>query len=177
VPNLYVRNEVVTDSMGNPLSGVQIALASQPATTNIFPPTPAVQLYGDSAGADPLSTPPQTDAYGMASYYAPPGLFTVCYYSPQIAGQTYVLTDQSILASYNGLTFNSDTSTNGTILPNPDGSTVQFALSAAPNPPTSLVLMLNGIVQSAYAFSGATVVFQTAPHVGDVITARYQVQD
>jgi hypothetical protein len=42
---LYRRDETVVDAMGNPISGVQIGVASQPANTaSGFPPSPAVQL-------------------------------------------------------------------------------------------------------------------------------------
>jgi len=50
-----------------------------------------------------------------------------------------------------------------------------FMLSASPTPPASLVLMINGLVQLAYAFSGQQVIFETPPHAGDVISAVYQI--
>jgi hypothetical protein len=52
MPTLYRRDEVVVDAMGNPLSGVQIGVASQPANTSSFRPSPALQIYADNAGAD-----------------------------------------------------------------------------------------------------------------------------
>jgi hypothetical protein len=172
----YRRDDGIVDPMGAGISGVQIALATQPADTSSFPPTPAVQLYADPLGKIPLKTAPQTDAYGRCFYYTLPGIYTVVYRSPQIATPTLtlVLPDQSIVAPYNGPTYNSDSTFNGSISPSPNGVTVGFTLSGVPTPPTSLVLMLNGLVISGYAFSGQTVVLETAPLSTDVITARYQ---
>ena len=120
MPTLYRRDEEVTDPMGNPVSGVQIALATQPANTSSFPPTPAVQLYLDAAGNYPLSLHPQTDQDGHASYYvAQPGIYTCVYYSTQIATptQTIVMPDQIIAPSSTEPQYNSDTTATGSILP------------------------------------------------------------
>jgi hypothetical protein len=172
----YRRDEEVQDFMGNPVMGVQIAVASQPANTSVFPPTPSVNLYADSVGT-PLTTAPQTNQDGHASYYAQPGLYTVCYFSTQIAapGQQIILTDQAITGPTNLPQFNSDTTINGTIRPGCDGVTVAFTLSAAPNPPASLKLMLNGLLVSAYAFAGSTVVLQSPPPAGSVLSATYHI--
>lgn len=177
MPTYYRRDEEVVDSMGAPVMGVQIALANQPANTTNFPPTPVVQLFADPLGATPLTAAPQTDAYGHTEYYALPGIYTVVYYSTQIATptQTLVLTDQIISTPTNLPQFNSDSTINGTIQPAPDGVTVGFNLSAAPALPASLILCVNGQVINAYAFANTTVIFETPPTAGSVITATYQV--
>jgi hypothetical protein len=177
MPTYYRRDEEVVDSMGNAVMGVQIAVASQPANTSVFPPTPSVKLFADSVGTPLRINPPQSDAYGRVSYYALPGVYTVCYFSPQIATptQTLVLTDQIISTETNLPSFNSDSTFNGTITPAPNGVTVGFNLSAAPAPPSSLILMVNGQVINAYAFANSTVIFETAPTAGSVITATYAV--
>jgi hypothetical protein len=173
----YRRDEEVVDPMGNPVTGVQIALATQPANTSSFPPTPAVQLFADSVGTPLSVNPPQTDAYGRASYFVRPSIYTVCYHSTQISapGQQIILMDQAISGPTNLPQFNSDTTTDGTIRPTPNGVAVSFTLSAAPNPPASLVLTLNGLVVPAYAFSSSTVILQTPPPAGSVLNATYQV--
>lgn len=88
------RDDWVTDAMGNALSGTQVYVCSQPATTGSIPPSPLVQLYSDPAGAFPITQPVLTDGYGHAAYYVTPGTYTVVYYSPQILEQ--VLPDQTI---------------------------------------------------------------------------------
>lgn len=88
------RDDWVTDAMGNALSGTQVYVCSQPATTTSIPPSPLVQLYSDPAGAFPITQPVLTDGYGHAAYYVTPGTYTVVYYSPQILEQ--VLPDQTI---------------------------------------------------------------------------------
>jgi hypothetical protein len=177
--NLYRRDEEIVDAMGNPVSGVQIALATQPANTSSFPPTPTVKLFGDGSG-NPLPTPyPTTDAYGHCSYYAPPGLYTVVFYSTQIAtpSQTLVLIDQVLQGPAQLPTqFKADSSTAGTITPLPDGVETQFNLSAVPNPAQSLVFSINGLYVSAYTLLPGllTVVLPTAPHAGALLMATYQ---
>lgn len=190
---LYRRDETLQDPMGNGVSGVQVFLCNQPTDTSVIPPTNLANVYADSTGQTLLdqvtaggvmpngalraSQQLQTDAYGMVSYYALPGVYTVCYFSPQIATptQTLVLADQIISTPTNLPSFNSDSSTNGTITPSPNGVQVGFTLSAAPAPPSSLILMVNGQVINAYAFADTTVVFETPPTSGSVITAIYAV--
>lgn len=80
--------------MGNALSGASVYVCSQPASTTGIPPSPLVQLYSDSAGANPIAQPVLTDGYGHAAYYVTPGTYTVVYYSPQILET--ILPDQTI---------------------------------------------------------------------------------
>jgi hypothetical protein len=102
-------------------------------------------------------------------------LYTVVYYSTQIAGRTLVLLDQMISGPTNLPSRNSDSTSTGTIKPTPNGASTAFTLSAAPTPPSSLALFVNGLLVTDYAFSVSTVIFQTAPRAGDVISAIYQV--
>lgn len=92
--NFLRRDDWVTDAMGNALSGASVYVCSQPATTNIIPPSPLAQLYSDPNGAFPITQPVLTDGYGHAAYYVSPGTYTVVYYSPQISET--VLPDQTI---------------------------------------------------------------------------------
>jgi hypothetical protein len=178
---LYRRDEGVQDAMGNPISGVQIAVATQPANTSSFPPPPAVQLYSDSAGADPLYVvyvAPQTDGYGMASYYLLPGIYTVCYMSSQIAapGQQIVLTDQIVNQPFNSLVpqYNSESTADGTL--GSAGFGGIYTLSATPSPVNSLVVAVNGIVQTGWSFAAPrTITLAVVPQAQDVVTAVYQI--
>jgi hypothetical protein len=90
----YRRDEWVQDALGNAISGAQVYVCSQPATTGSIPPSPLAQLYADSAGVTPLTQPVLTDGYGHAFYYVLPGTYTVVYYSQQI--EEVVLADQNI---------------------------------------------------------------------------------
>jgi hypothetical protein len=169
----YRRDEVVTDSMGNPLSGIEVYLCGQPASTNVTPPVPLIQLYADSAGQKPITQPVVTDGYGRASYYAAQGIYTCVYWSTQIAGLQVVLPDQAIVPPNPGADFNSDSSANGTITGTIDGRNTVFTLSAAPVVPGSLIFMVNGLAQVGFTLAGAVVTLAVAPRAGDVLTAVY----
>jgi hypothetical protein len=170
---VYRRDEWVQDHMGNGVSGVFVYLCEQPATTDVYPPTPLAPIYSDSAGQNPLTNPQQTDAYGHCSYHAATGTYTVVYWSPQIAGLQVVLPDQVITAP--PYSWNNDSSTNGTIVGVIDGVNTVFTLSGAPTPIASLVLTVNGIIQTGWTISGAVVNLAVAPHGGNTIEARYVI--
>jgi hypothetical protein len=175
---LIRRDECVTDAMGNPLSGVQIAVASQPANSSSFPPSPAVVLYADSAGRYPLIVAPQTDAYGMASYYLPEGIYTVAYYSTQIAtpGQQIVLQDQIVVSPDNGLMpqYASDSTADGTL--GSAGFGGVYTLSTTPSAINSMVVTVNGLVQVGWSFfAPRTLTLTTQPQPTDVVAVVYQI--
>jgi hypothetical protein len=58
-----------------------------------------------------------------------------------------------------------------------DGVNTVFRLSAAPDPPVSLNLYRNGVLQSNLSVSGSTVIFPTgsAPRTGDSLSAWYRL--
>lgn len=172
----YVRrDDWLQDSMGNVITGVDVYVCTQPSNTHTTPPTPLATIYSDPLGANPVTQPLCSDGAGHVEFYAAPGIYTLLYTSPQI--QTVVLSDQCIVQPDNNLgpTFNSDSSTAGTITPAPDGVNRAFNLSTIPSPATSLVFMVNGIVQTGWTLVYATVSLAVAPQIGDVITALYQV--
>jgi hypothetical protein len=188
---LYRSDHTMTDPMGNPVSGVTVYCLNQPATTTSIPPFPLASVFADAAGTIPLdqvtaggvmpngalrpSQQIQTNAQGEASFYALPGIYTFCYTSQQMAPQILTLVDQILSSSTNLPQYNNDTTSNGTIHPSPNGVQVAFTLGAAPAPPSSLILAVNGAVVLGYAFSGQTVVFEAPPKTTDVITATYAV--
>lgn len=88
------RDDWVTDAMGNAISGANVYVCSQPATTGSIPPSPLVQIYADSAGVTPITQPLVADGYGHTFFYVAPGTYTIVYNSPQIL--TQVLADQTI---------------------------------------------------------------------------------
>ncbi len=99
----------------------------------------------------------QTDAYGHRRRdVAEPGVYTVVYYSPN--GFQIVLPDQTIAAPYSGQTFNSESQPWVRLAARSNGVNTSFMLSAPPTPPRSaLFLMVNGLVVSAYSFSGTSI--------------------
>jgi hypothetical protein len=176
----YRRDEVVQDTMGNGVSGVQIFVANQPANTSTFPPSPLIPLYANTAGTVTLSTPPQTDAYGHCSYYLPAGIFTIVYYSPQIAGLQVVMPDQIVAQADNNVTslFNFDTTLpGGGITGAIDGVNKLFLLSGTATPGTSLIFLINGVgVSEQYSFDGHQILFDTfAPPIGTILAAHYEI--
>ena len=175
----YRRDDWVTDALGNALSGSSVYVTSQPSAGGVIvngvfvPPTPQVQLYADSAGVTPITQPVMTDGYGHAAYYTAQGTYQVLYYSPQT--QIVTLPGQIIVSPYNAnTTWNNDSSNAGTITGAIDGSNRAFTLSATPVPSTSLTFVVNGLVQSGWAISGATVTLAVAPHSGNNLNAIYQ---
>jgi hypothetical protein len=160
---LHRRDDWLVDSLGNALSGVGVYVCAQPANTNVIPPSPLVQLYSDSAGANPITQPVQTNGQGHAEFYVAAGTYTLVFYSPQIEQVT--LPDQ--IVSTTTVSFGNDTFVR-------DGVTAAFTLSSTPFPPQSLIVTINGIFQTAYAFSSDLIVFSTPPPAGSVINAIYQ---
>jgi hypothetical protein len=186
----YICENTVTDTMGHPMSGVRLWLCQQPATApgNGQIPSPLQQVYADPLGRTPLDqitpggvnptnpgglpSPSQqliTDQNGYCAFYAFKGTYTVVFYSTEIATltQQIVMIDQTIVSTGS---FISDSLGQGitTI------SSTSFQLSAVPDPSTSLVLAINGLIVPAYALSGSTIVLETPLQNTDQLTANYQ---
>lgn len=160
--------------MGNAQSGVSVYVCTQPANTGSIPPSPLASLFADSAGATSITQPVQTDGYGHAFFYTAQGEYTIVYYSPQI--EEVILTDQIVVSPFNAITttWNSDSSTAGTITGTINGTNTVFVLSAQPLPPTALIFTVNGVVQNGWTISNQTVTLAVAPHTGNVLNAIYQ---
>jgi hypothetical protein len=171
----YRSDRWVTDALGNAIAGASVAFCSQPANTSTQPPTPLIQLFADPAGDTPITNPLTTDGFGHAFAYMAQGTYTVVVYSPRI--QTVILQDQVVLAPSQSVlsSWNSDSSSNGTITGTVNGSNVVFELSAAPVPVQSLVFTVNGLIQNGYTISGNTVTLPVAPHTANVLNAVYQI--
>jgi hypothetical protein len=169
----YRSDQWVTDALGNAIAGASVAFCSQPAVTSTQPPSPLIQLYADSAGVTPITNPLSTDGYGHAFAYMAAGTYTVVTYSPRI--QTVILLDQVVSSPIPpATTFNSDSSTAGTITGLINSSNVNYNLSAAPSPATSLLVTVNGLLQGGFSVSGTNLTLASAPHTGSVIAAVYQ---
>ena len=172
----YRRDDWVQDKLGNAQSGVNVYVCSQPANTHVIPPSPLIQLYSDPAGANPITQPAQTDADGHAYYYAAQGIYTIVYYSPYI--QQVVLTDQIIVQPDGTIQpqFNLDSTADGSMSGAVNGVNTAFTLSSTPASQSSLIIMVNGVIIFAYAYSEPTntIILENAPNPGSVVSARYE---
>jgi hypothetical protein len=188
----YICEQTVTDSMGHPLSGCRIWVCQQPASIgqNGQAPSPLAQVYADPTGQTPLdqltaggvnpknpggpalpSQQLQTDQNGYCAFYTSKGTYTLVFYSPEIATPTqqFVLVDQTVAGTGS---FVADSLGQG-ITPI-GGSKTAFQLSAVPDPASSLVLAVNGLIVPAYALSGSSVFLETPLQSADQLTANYQ---
>jgi hypothetical protein len=166
----YRRDDTVQDALGNAISGVDVYYCTQPANTSTNPPSPLATVYSDSTG-DAASNPQVTDGFGHAVAYATPGTYTIVYASPTIV--TTILEDQEIVAPNQSVAVNAEVPS-GTI----NGTNLVFSLSIAPNPSTSLILYVGGLVQRQgidYTLSSNIITFTSGaqPHTSGNIFAVY----
>jgi hypothetical protein len=171
----FRRDDWVTDALGNAIAGASVYVCSQPATTTSIPPSPLVQLYSDPNGAFPITQPVLTDGLGHSFYYVAQGTYTIVYASPRI--QQVTLLDQIISSPVPPTTsWNSDSSTAGTITGAINGTNTNFMLSGSPTPESSLIFTVNGLVQAGVMFASSNqIVLTVAPHAGNILAAVYQV--
>jgi hypothetical protein len=170
--NFYRIDRWITDALGNALAGVNVAICSQPATTSTQPPSPLVALYADSAGVTPVTNPLTTDGLGHAFAYLASGVYTIMSYAP---GVLTVITPDQTVTSPEQAGYKNDSSNTGTITGAINGSNTVFVLSATPTPPSTLIFVLNGLIQAGYTVSGSTVTLAVAPSAGSLLNALYQI--
>jgi hypothetical protein len=97
----------VNAANGFALSGVEIYVCTQPATTTTIPPSPLATIYSDNAGQDPIeqsTAPLETDGNGNFSFYAATGTYTIVYYDPlgRITPNPTVFPDQQVVSQGGG---------------------------------------------------------------------------
>jgi hypothetical protein len=107
-----------------------------------------------------------TNLQGMPLSPIPPVLNQVLSWN----GSTWV--PVTITVSISGGS-NINFSDNETPLPEPDGNNTIFTLLHSPNPPSSLQLFINGLMQSILLV-GNTITLSIAPQIGDVLEAFYR---
>lgn len=87
----------IQDALGRNLAGAQCYWCSQPATTNVNPPSPLMTVYADLAGTMPITQPVLSDGFGHADVYLTEGvLFTFVVWHPLFGINPIVLPDQLI---------------------------------------------------------------------------------
>jgi hypothetical protein len=174
MPTLIRRDDWITDSMGNVVTGVNVYVCTQPSNTHITPPSPLAAIYSDPLNADPITQPLCSDGAGHVEFYCAPSIVTIVYTSPQI--QQVVLVDQCIVQPDGALApqYQSDSTANGTL--GSAGFGGIYTTSATPSPVTSLIVTVNGIVQTGWSFSAPrTLELAAVPQSTDVVAAVYQV--
>jgi len=92
----------VRNGQGFALTGVQVYVLTQPAMTNIFPPTPPAAIFTDSTGATPLTNPVLTDGNGNFFFYAAQGVYTLYIYDPNNGIVTEIQPDQQVVSPGGG---------------------------------------------------------------------------
>jgi hypothetical protein len=65
------RDDWLQDSMGNVITGVNVYVCGQPASTNVTPPTPLATIYSDPLGANPVTQPLCSDVAGHVEFMRP----------------------------------------------------------------------------------------------------------
>lgn len=168
-------NLTVTDGQGTPLSGAEIWICTQPATTTSLPPSPLATVYADAAG-DAGMNPFYSDGFGQAQPYvqASGAPYTIVYNHPLFAAPL-VYADQYPNGGSGGasISYVDCSTTAGTITGAIPGSV--FVLPSAP-PTGSLNLFQNGMrltLNLGYTISGATVTLATALQTGDSLAANW----
>lgn len=75
-------NSINSAGLGQAVQGVLVYVLTQPANTNVFPPTPLASLFTDSTGTTPLANPVVTDGNGNFFFYAASAQYTLYYHDP-----------------------------------------------------------------------------------------------
>lgn len=67
----------VRDIQGNAVPNASVYWCTQPATTNVVPPSPLASLFTDSTGVTPATNPQVTNGFGQVATYLNQGTYTV----------------------------------------------------------------------------------------------------
>lgn len=166
MPAYFRRDDFVQMAIGYAVPNVAVTYYTQPGLTL------AEVFSGPEGGA--ASNPQFSDGFGHAIAYMAAGLYTITYSGAQI--QTLTLPDQDVGASGGGgSTVSVFAGTpSGTI----DGVNRVFTLTNAGTPlvtaPTQAEVVLNVplVPGVGYTLTGVTIVYATAPEVGDTLWAQ-----
>lgn len=90
---------IVINAVGQAIPGAQVYVCTQPATTNVIPPSPLASLFSDSAGTVPLTNPVTVDGNGNFSFYAASAFYTLVYFDPEGRIPTQIYPDQAVLST------------------------------------------------------------------------------
>jgi hypothetical protein len=88
---------IVINAVGEAIPGAEVYVCTQPATTNIIPPSPLASLFTDSTGTTPLANPVTVDGNGNFFWYAATGIYTVVVFDPFNRIPTLIFPDQEVV--------------------------------------------------------------------------------
>ena len=88
--------------LGTGIAGVQVFVLTQPADTDVFPPTPQATLYTDATGDTVATNPVVTDGFGNFFFYTNPGTYTLFYYDPEGRIPNEIFPDQAVTTQGGG---------------------------------------------------------------------------
>ena len=166
----------VTDAQGRALAGAQVYWCTQPATTDINPPSPLATIYADLS-EDPLTQPVASDGFGHSyAYMYDSVLYTIVIWHPLFGSNPIVLEDQAVAGpngsggSYVPFAGVPSGTVNGTnrVFTLTNGGT---ALTVAPAQVAAWLNfpLINGV---GFTISGVTITYTTAPKTTDNIFAQ-----
>jgi hypothetical protein len=102
MPTYYRAQGTVNTAQGPAVSGCEVYICTQPATTTTIPPSPLASLYTDSTGATPLAQPVLTDGLGNWFAYTATGTYTIVFYDPNGRIPTTIFPDQPVVTQGGG---------------------------------------------------------------------------
>lgn len=166
------RDDTVTNTLGNAISGASVFYLTQPADTVDL--TPLASVYSDMTGTS-AANPQVADGFGHVVAYLNSGVFyTIVYVYPN--GTQVVYEDQFVGGTPGSNITPVQASTSaGTITGTINGTNTVFTLPSVPLANT-ILLQYNGQVLTlnvGYSIAGAVVTVATAPQTGDNIAANY----
>jgi hypothetical protein len=92
----------VNTTQGVAISGCDIYVCTQPASTGSIPPSPLATLWADANATVPLANPIQSDGLGNYFFYAAPGEYTLVINDPDGRIEEQILPDQGIVSPGGG---------------------------------------------------------------------------
>lgn len=99
--SFFRRDGTVNTALGVGLSGVDVYVCTQPASTGSIPPSPLASIYSDSSGTV-LANPVETDGLGNFYFYAATGTYTIVINDPLGRIEEQIFTDQLVVSPGGG---------------------------------------------------------------------------
>lgn len=105
MPTVFRKDGSINSAQGPALQGVIVYVCTQPAVTNVIPPSPLATIYSDNAGANPINqatAPLQSDGLGNWFFYAATGVYTIVLFDPIGRIPTTIFLDQQVVSPGGG---------------------------------------------------------------------------
>ena len=103
--SVFRKDGSINSAQGPALQGVIVYVCTQPAVTNVIPPSPLASIFSDSAGLVPINqvtAPLQSDGLGNWFFYAATGVYTIVLFDPIGRIPTTVFPDQQVVSQGGG---------------------------------------------------------------------------